>query len=125
VPIYEFRCNSCRRRTSLFTRSISAAVSGTCQHCGSGDLSRLFSRVAVLRSEGDVDSGLDESSLAGVDENDPRSIARWVRKMSREMGEPLDGEMVSELERMEAGEMPEDYPDGESGGLEEDFGDVD
>jgi len=125
VPIYEFRCNSCRRRTSLFTRSISVAVSGACQHCGSGDLSRLFSRVAVLRSEGDVDSGLDESSLSGVDENDPRSVARWVRKISRQMGEPLEGEMESELERMEAGEMPEDYPDGESGGLGEDFSDVD
>ncbi len=123
MPIYEFRCNSCRRRTSVFTRSMSAAVSGACQHCGSGDLSRLFSRVAVLRSEGDVESGLDESSLAGVDENDPRSIARWVRKMSREMGEPLDGEMEGDLERMEAGEMPEDEDIEGDGFEEEEFGD--
>ena len=121
MPIYEFRCNACRRRTSVFTRSMSSLPGrGACQHCGSGDLSRLFSRVAVLRSEGDVDTGLDESSLAGVDENDPRSVARWVRKMSRQMGEPLDGEMESELARMEAGEMPEDE-DVESDGLGEEF----
>ena len=66
----------------------------------------MFSRVAVLR--GDDAGGFDEASLADIDESDPRSMARWVRKMSREMGEPLDAEMQSELERMEAGEMPDD-----------------
>jgi hypothetical protein len=68
-----------------------------------------MSRVAVLRS-GDGDSGnFEESSLADVDENDPRSMARWVRRMSRQMGQPLDTQMESELERMEAGEMPDDF----------------
>jgi len=111
VPIYEFRCRDCRRRTSVFTRSIGAPASAVCEHCGSHDLSRVFSRVAVLRANGEEDSGFDESSLAGVDENDPRSVARWVRKMSRQMGEPLEAEMESELERMEAGEMPDDFGD--------------
>ena len=111
MPIYEFRCRHCRRRTSVFTRSIGAPASAVCEHCGSDDLSRVFSRVAVLRADGDEASGFDESSLAGVDENDPRSVARWVRKMSRQMGEPLEAEMESELERMEAGEMPDDFGD--------------
>jgi len=109
MPIYEFRCNACRRRTSVFTRSIGAPADATCEHCGSRKLSRVMSRVAVLRSEGDSSDGFDESSLADVDENDPRSMARWVRKMSRQMGEPLDGEMQADLERMEAGEMPDDF----------------
>jgi len=75
-------------------------------------MSRLVSRVAVLHSEDDTFAGLDESSLADVDENDPRSMARWVRRMSHQMGEPLDAETETELERMEAGEMPEDFDDG-------------
>src|SRR3990170_3122965 len=111
MPIYEFRCQRCRRRTSVFTRGISASVDAACSHCGSREMSRLISRVAVLRSEDDMFSGLDESSLADVDENDPRSMARWVRKMSRQMGEPMDAEMETELERMEAGEMPDDFGD--------------
>ncbi len=119
MPIYEFRCNGCRRRTSVFTRSIGAEVAAVCQHCGSTDTRRLISRVAVLRSDEDS-SGLDESSLAGVDENDPRSVARWVRRMSRQMGEPLDAEMEADLDRMEAGEMADDFGDGG----EEDFGDA-
>ena len=79
-----------------------------------------MSRVAVHRTEGDSLDGFDETSLGDVDENDPRSMARWVRKMSRDMGEPLDAEMQGELERMEAGEMSgDDMPDDG----DDDFGD--
>ena len=81
-----------------------------------------MSRVAVLRPDGDEFDSLDESSMADVDENDPRSMARWVRKMSRQMGEPLDAEMESELERMEAGEMPDDFA---GDGAEDEFAGVD
>lgn len=124
MPIYEFRCNNCRRRTSVFTRSIGAPAGAACEHCGSADLSRLMSRVAVLRSNGDSPANFDESSLGDIDENDPRSIARWVRKMSGEMGEPLDAEMESQLERLESGEMPDDL-DGDSDAFEEEFASAD
>ncbi|TMB68278.1 MAG: zinc ribbon domain-containing protein [Chloroflexi bacterium] len=122
MPIYEFRCSSCRRRTSVFTRSIGAPAGVVCEHCGSSDISRLMSRVAIHRSEGDSFDGFDESSLGDVDENDPRSMARWVRKMSRQMGEPLDADMEADLERMEAGEMPDDL---DAGGDEDEFASVD
>ncbi len=114
MPIYEFRCNRCRRRTSVFSRSISSPVAAVCEHCGSDDLSRLISRVAVLHSEDDIFSGLDESSLSDIDENDPRSVARWVRRMSRERGETMDADMEGDLERMEAGEMPDEFGDDEA-----------
>jgi putative FmdB family regulatory protein len=122
VPIYEYRCLACRRRTSVFMRSIGAPAQATCEHCGSTETSRLISRVAVLRPEGDESDSFDESSLSDVDENDPRSMARWVRKMSRQMGEPLDAEMEADLERMEAGEMPDDFP---TDGAEDEFAGVD
>jgi hypothetical protein len=101
---------------SVFTRSIAAQVDASCDHCGSAELSRLMSRVAVLRSEDDAIPDFDESSLAGIDENDPRSVARWVRGMSRKMGEPMDAEMEADLDRMEAGEMPDDSEDGGDAG---------
>jgi putative FmdB family regulatory protein len=105
VPIYEFRCDQCLARTSVFVRTVSAAP-GTvaCERCGQPGARRVFSRVAVLRGEDAL--GFDESSLAGIDQDDPRSMAKWVRKMSRQMGEPLDAETESELDRMESGEMP-------------------
>ena len=120
MPIYEFRCKACRKRTSVFVRSVGEPAAPACGHCGSNKVERVFSRVAVLRG----DEGLDlaESSLGDIDESDPRSVAKWVRKMSREMGEPLDADMQGELERMEAGEtgddLDDDGGDDEFGGLE-------
>lgn len=116
MPIYEYRCPDCRKRTSVFVRSFNAPDTAACEHCGSQKAARVFSRVAVHRS-GD---GFSEASLADVDGSDPRSVAKWVRQMSREMGEPLDGDMQSELDRLEAGEMPDDGDDSL-----DDFGDVD
>jgi putative FmdB family regulatory protein len=124
MPIYEYRCQSCRKRTSVFVRSVSSNVTAVCQHCGSSKISRMMSRVAVLRSDGDMSAGFDESSLGDLDENDPRSMAKWIRKMSNDMGEPLDAEMANDLDRMEAGEVPDDgVDDGDS--FEDEFASVD
>jgi len=109
MPIYEYRCQGCGRRTSVFVRRIGLEVEPVCPHCGSRRLERLISRVAVLRSEDDIFQGLAEDiSLDDVDDSDPRSVARFVRRMSQRLGHPLDAEMEAELERMEAGEMPEE-----------------
>ena len=116
MPIYEFRCAVCRKRTSVFVRSVASVARPACQHCGSKRTERVFSRVAVLRDRDGLEGA--ESSLGDVDENDPRSVAKWVRKMSREMGEPLDADMQGELDRMEAGEMS-----GDDDGGDDSFGD--
>ena len=120
VPIYEYRCEDCRRRVSVFQRSIAAPVSLACDRCGSTRLSRLVSRFSVARSSGGVLDEHDESRLLqDVDENDPRSVARWARRMSSEMGEDVGPEFDEMVERMEAGEMPEELMDGdgEDGGF--------
>ena len=108
MPIYEYRCNACRRRVTLL-RSFSDESLPRCPKCDSEDLVRLISRVAVLRSEESrLDSLADPSNLAGLDENDPRSIARWMRKMGDETGEDMGPEFDEMVSRLEAGESPED-----------------
>jgi putative FmdB family regulatory protein len=108
MPIYEYRCQSCGRRISLL-RSLSDESPPRCTACGSQELKRLISKVAVLRSEESrLESLADPSSFAGLDENDPKSLARWMRKMSRETGEDLGPEFDEMVDRMEAGESPED-----------------
>ncbi len=75
-----------------------------------------------------MESLADPSSLSGLDENDPKSVARWMRRMSGEMGEDLGDEFHEVVNRLEAGESPEDIeksmPDlgGEGAG---DLGDLD
>ncbi len=111
MPIYEYRCHGCRKRTSVFVRSIAATAAPRCEHCGSDRLSRLISRVAVVRSGGGSLDNFDESSLADVDENDPQSVARWARRMRDEMGEELGPDFDEAIDQMEAGNFPEEAGD--------------
>ncbi len=111
MPIYEYRCQDCRRRVSVFWRSYSEAEAGTpvCPRCGGTNLTRMISRVRVIRSEA---SRLEEMSDFGdvpdLDENDPKSLGRWMRTMSQEMGEDMGPEFDEVVGRLEAGENPED-----------------
>jgi hypothetical protein len=67
------------------------------------------SKVRVVRSEESrLEDLADPSSLGDLDEDDPRSIARWMRKMSNEVGEDLGPEFEDVMDRLEAGESPED-----------------
>ena len=77
-----------------------------CKLCGGKELERLFSRFATPKSEEKrLESLADPSSLSGLDENDPGSVARWVKKMGTEMGEDMgeDVEQMAEEAAAEAG----------------------
>lgn len=111
MPIYEYACNGCRKKVSVFQRSVTTITAARCPECGGEDLSRLISKFAFHRSMTDFDDGPDfddDAFMDGVDENDPRSVARWARQMGERMGEDLPPDFESELARMEAGEMPDD-----------------
>jgi putative FmdB family regulatory protein len=110
MPIYEYGCYDCRKRVNILFRSFSevAVKQAVCPRCGGVRLKRLISKVAVLRSEESrLESLADPTSMAGIDENDPKSIARWMRKMSSEMGEELGSEFNEVVDRLESGEDPE------------------
>jgi putative FmdB family regulatory protein len=109
MPIYEYRCHDCRRRVSLFFRSYAAIEDQpTCPRCGGTSLNRLISRVAVVRSEDSrLDDLADPSMLGDLDENDPKSLGRWMRKMSAEAGEDMPQEFDEVIDRLESGQTPE------------------
>jgi hypothetical protein len=49
-----------------------------------------MSRFATIRSEEDrLDSLADPSNLGDLNEDDPKSVARWMKKMGGEMGEDV------------------------------------
>ena len=110
MPIYEYTCHDCRRRVSLLWRSFADAESrkAVCPRCGGAHLTRLVSCVSVVRSEESrLDSMADPGNLDGLDENDPKSLARFMRKMAGETGEDLGPEFEEVVDRLEAGEDPE------------------
>jgi putative FmdB family regulatory protein len=110
MPIYEYFCLDCRKRVSVFFRSFSVA-SDEAARCPNGEehrLRRLVSRVSVVKSESSrLDSFDDPTLLSGLENEDPRALAHFMRKMSDEMGEPLDAEMNEVINRLEAGESTE------------------
>jgi len=62
MPIYEYRCNACKKKSSFFLRSMSATTNPVCRHCGSASMERVISRVAVLHSSQDIDRDYDHMS---------------------------------------------------------------
>jgi putative FmdB family regulatory protein len=110
MPIYEYRCHGCQRRVSLFYRSFDAIEEEpACPRCGGTSLTRLISRVAVVRSEeSHLDDLTDPSMLGDLDENDPKSLARWMRKMGSEVGEEMPEEFDEVIDRLESGQSPEE-----------------
>ncbi|MBY0276325.1 zinc ribbon domain-containing protein, partial [Candidatus Binatia bacterium] len=92
MPIYEYRCEPCRRRVQVLTLRVSETPDPVCDRCGSRTLTRIPSRFAVARSEESrLDALSDPAQLSGLDENDPRSVARWMRRMGKEAGDDLPG----------------------------------
>lgn len=114
MPIYEYRCPNCKKKVSVFFRNLSGVdhASARCPHCGSGGLTRLMSRVRVIRGSAkpaDSDGGdFADDMLDGLDENDPRSMGRFMRKMAAESGEEMPPEFDEVVGRLEKGESPED-----------------
>jgi len=118
LPIYEYRCRICGRKSVFITLSVKSALEPRCKKCGSPNLEKLVSRVAVSRSEESrMESLADPAKLSGLDENDPKSIARWMKKMGQEMGEDAGEDFDQSVdEAMEQAESGEGDGEGPSGG---------
>ena len=112
MPIYEYRCADCQKKVSVFFRSFSAVnqKQARCPICHGTRLTRLVSKVRVVRgasaSAGGED-GFDDSMLGDVNENDPRSLGRMMRRMADETGEDMGPEFGEVVNRLEKGEDPE------------------
>lgn len=99
MPVYEYRCRSCRRRFSALVGVVASAAAPACPRCGSAEADRLVSRFNRVRSEDDVlDSLADSAELGDVDENDPASVSRWMKRMGSEMGEDFGDDFEQALE---------------------------
>ncbi|MBM4295125.1 MAG: zinc ribbon domain-containing protein [Deltaproteobacteria bacterium] len=115
MPIYEYRCQDCRRVSSFLILRVSEPLTPVCRRCGSSKLERLLSRVNVrLSEETRLERLADPALWDNVDENDPKSMARLLKKFGQEMGEDFPGEVDEIMEEaMESGAAEE------TGGMEE------
>lgn len=140
MPIWEYLCRRCRRIFSFHSFSPEPKREPTCPKCGATGLERVPSRFGIGPgssktgggADGDDDVGDERmeremmrlaSELEGIDEDDPRQMAKAVRRMTELAGEPVTPAMEEMIRRMEAGEDPEELEEELGDALEEEMGD--
>ena len=110
MPTYDFICNACEKRFDVFMSfSEYGKKPVTCAHCGSDKVRRRMTRVRIAKSEESrMDSMTDDlSGMEGL-EDDPKALGKMMRKMGREMGEDLPPEFDDVVDRLEAGQSPDE-----------------
>ncbi len=122
MPIYEFLCADCNTLFNFFSARIDTEARPTCPRC-SRQLERRPATFATLKHRGDAEpdpfDGLDENALdrameamaaeveGGGDQEDPRAMARVLRKFGEASGMEMGPRMEDLLARLESGADPD------------------
>ncbi len=124
MPIYEFYCADCHTVYNFLSRSINTTKRPDCPRCGRPKLERRVSRFAISKGQSKPPESdqplpdLDESKMEqameqlaseaeGIDEDNPRQMARMMRKRYEGAGLQLNEKMEEAVRRLEAGDDPE------------------
>jgi putative FmdB family regulatory protein len=113
MPLYEYLCLDCKKRSTILVLSLANQAPATCSHCASARVERILSRFASPKSEeARFEALADPDNLAGLDESDPQSMTRFMKKMGEEMGEDLGDDFSEAMESGAAGSLEPDSTDG-------------
>jgi len=92
MPIYEYRCEDCGRISEFLLIKTDEIFVPQCKRCKSKKMSRVLSKVRAIRSEESrMESLADPSKWGDLDERDPKSMAKWMKRMGKELGEDMEG----------------------------------
>lgn len=107
MPIYEYRCQDCESQISIWFRSFVQTETETavCTSCGSENLRRVISRVAVVHSGRKTaeQQAAPSSSSGGSSGDDPQSLAHAMHTAAngRDLGSSFN-EVAARLEQGES-----------------------
>ncbi|GAM10123.1 zinc ribbon domain protein [Geobacter sp. OR-1] len=123
MPVYEFYCSDCHTIYSFLARTANTTKRPSCPKCQRPELERQVSNFAISKGRGEEPASdglpdIDEtrlekalmgmaSELDGIDENDPRQMARVMRRISEATGMNLGAGFDEAIRRLESGEDPE------------------
>ena len=104
MPLYEYRCQDCRRRVTVLVRTPSQTTQPVCNYCGGSNLSHLISKFSFHRSVGSsLDLAPDSEALEDMDTEDPKAMASWLHHMKQEMGDEVTPEFENMIDELESG----------------------
>lgn len=100
MPLHEYACKKCGCKDTRLVLKKGDEEVLKCRKCGSSDLKRLISRVAIHRTEADRMAALD--SRKRPDESyysDNRNIGLRAKKRMKELGVDLGDAFEEKLEK--------------------------
>jgi putative FmdB family regulatory protein len=110
MPIYEYRCNDCKKEFHQLYLSQKEMSQARCKFCQSKNLTKLLSRFSVHQTEESRLSNFDTSKPRGDDfYKDSRNVGLWAKKRMRNMGVDLGSKMDEIVEKGRTGKILEDY----------------
>jgi putative FmdB family regulatory protein len=124
MPVYEFYCRQCHVIFNFLSPSVNTTAQPSCPRCKKTALQRRISLFAISKGRPDTEGeegglpDLDDAqmeramqSLAreadGLNEDDPRAVARLMRKLYDQTGLQLGEGMQEAMRRLESGEDPD------------------
>ena len=132
MPVYEYYCSDCHTIYSFRVDGFDSKKKPKCPDCGAKKLEKQISMFAISKGRGDNEGeeefpDFDESAMekammaleheaSGMDEEDPRAMAKFMRKLYDSTGLKLGDGMNEAIRRMESGEDPDK--------IEEEMGDA-
>ena len=97
MPLYEYRCDTCRAVSTLLVYSWSADRQATCRKCGGSEMQRIMSGFSFRQSWGDSLNWVpSRETTSDIDEDSAASIDRYMGRIKHEMG----GETTPDFEEM-------------------------
>jgi len=110
MPIYEYRCNQCKKEFSLLFLHPEEISKVECKFCKSSSLTKLLSSFCVHQTEESRLKNFDTSKSKGENfYKDSRNIGLWAKKRMKELGVDLGPKMDEIVERGRTGKILDDY----------------
>ncbi len=113
MPIYEYVCLDCGKKFTVYVLNVvGGQEEAVCPRCGSKNVRKLISRIRYIESEEARLERLAESTdIENLDPNDPKALAKFVKKMGQELGDEFGPEFEEMVDRIESGELDGEISD--------------
>jgi putative FmdB family regulatory protein len=86
MPIYEYKCGSCHARTEVLVISLANGSNVKCPKCGSKNLNRLISIVALGNPKARKAASRFEA-LSKVNPTNPQNVAQYFKERGSRFGD--------------------------------------
>lgn len=109
MPIYEYRCNRCRKAFCKLFLNLRDASRARCEFCNARDLTRLLSSFSVHQTETSRLDGFDTSKPPSDDfYRNSRNVGLWTKKRLKQMGVDLGSKLDEIVEKGRTGKILEE-----------------